>query len=257
MNDQPDYVYKNRTHWDTYAHQWVAAGERNWVSEPSWGMWGIPESELLLLPQDMTGMKTVELGCGTGYVSGWMARRGASVVGIDNSEAQLATARRLADEHGIELKLIHGNAEQVPYPDGHFDFAISEYGVAIWADPFKWIPEAHRVLRPGGTLVFLGNHPFVMITQIPESGEPASNELRSPYFGMHRVDWQDEDGDAGTEFNLTISGWIRLFAETGFDVVAFHELQSPTRGEEVRFFASMDWAHDYPSEQVWVLRKRG
>src|SRR5262245_45903507 len=40
----------------------------------------------------------------------------ATVVGIDNSEAQLATARRLAAEHGVALRLIHGNAESVPYP---------------------------------------------------------------------------------------------------------------------------------------------
>ncbi len=256
MTDLPDYVLKNRAHWDSYADQWVASGERNWVSDPGWGIWGIPESKLRLLPEDMTGMRAIELGCGTGYVSAWMAQRGASVVGIDNSERQLATARRLAAEHNIDLELIHGNAEEVPFPDGHFDYAISEYGVAIWADPYKWIPEAHRVLKPGGTLTFLGNHPLVMITQRPDSGDPVGTELLSPYFGMHRIDWLDEDGDEGTEFNLPISAWMRLFTATGFEIVAFHELQSPTAGEEVRFYASMDWAHSYPTEQVWVLRKK-
>ena len=116
-----------------------------------------------MLPGDMSGMRAIELGCGTGYVSAWMARRGASVVGIDNSERQLATARRLATEHGVELTLHHGNAEQVPYPDQHFDFAISEYGAAIWCDPQVWIPEAHRLLRPGGELVFLGNSPWAIV----------------------------------------------------------------------------------------------
>ena len=50
-----------------------------------------------MLPADMSGLAAIELGCGTGYVSGWMARRGASVVGIDNSRRQLDTARRLAN----------------------------------------------------------------------------------------------------------------------------------------------------------------
>ena len=135
MADLPDYVLTNRTHWDKWAHEWVAMGERAWASEPSWGMWGIAESELRLFPADMTGMDAIELGCGTGYISGWMIRRGARVVGIDNSERQLATARRLAKHHGVELELIHGNAETVPYPDASFDFAVSEYGAAIWADP--------------------------------------------------------------------------------------------------------------------------
>ena len=105
----------------------------------------------------MAGMDAIELGCGTGYISGWMARRGACVVGIDNSERQLATARRLAEQHDVSLTLHHGSAETIPLPDASFDFAISEYGAAIWCDPRIWIPEAHRLLRPGADLVFLGN----------------------------------------------------------------------------------------------------
>ena len=251
----PDYVLKNRALWDAQAEGWVAAGERSWAGEPSWGIWGIPERELQLLPEDMSGTRAIELGCGTGYVSSWLARRGASVVGIDNSARQLATAQRLADEHGVELELVHGNAEQLSYPDESFDFAISEYGAAIWADPYRWIPEAWRVLRPGGQLVFLGNHPLVMLTQDFNSDAPANRTLQNPYFGMHRIEWTEPDGTAGTEFNLPTSEWMRLFFEVGFDVLAYHELRSPERGDQVRFFVTADWAHDYPSEQVWKLRK--
>ena len=257
MTELPDYVLKNQGHWDAQADQWVAPEERAWVAEPSWGIWSVPESELRLLPDDMTGMRTVELGCGTGYVSAWIAKRGASVIGIDSSERQLATARRLAAEHGVDLELIHGNAEEIPFPDGLFDYAISEYGVAIWADPYKWLPEAHRVLRQGGRLVFLGNHPLVVLTQRRDSDAPVGTELLYPYFGMHRIDWREEDGDEGTEFHLTISDWVRLFNTVGFEIVDYHELQSPTPGKEVHFYASADWAHAYPTEQIWVLRKRG
>ncbi|MDH3499960.1 MAG: class I SAM-dependent methyltransferase [Acidimicrobiia bacterium] len=255
MPDLPDYVLTNRELWDTTAHDWVAMGERAWTEEPSWGIWGIPETDLRLLPDDMTGMRTIELGCGTAYVSEWMIRRGAEAVGIDNSEQQIATARRLADEHGAQLELIHGNAETVPYPDESFDFAISEYGVAIWADPYKWVPEAWRVLRPGGHLVMLGNHPLVSITQRLDVDEPTTRTLLHPYFGMHRIDW-DDGKERGTEFNLTISEWHRLWANTGFEFLEYLELRSPAPGNEVRFFASADWAHDYPTEHVWKVRKR-
>ena len=37
-----------------------------------------------------------------------------------------------------------------------FDLVISEYGASLWADPYAWVPECARVLRPGGRLVFLG-----------------------------------------------------------------------------------------------------
>jgi SAM-dependent methyltransferase len=255
-SDLPDYVVKNRKLWDRQAADWVAAGERGWKGEPSWGVWAIPERELRLLPDDMSGMRSIELGCGTGYVSSWMIRRGAVAVGIDNSEQQLATARRLAREHVVELELLHGNAEQVPYEAASFDFAISEYGVAIWADPLVWIPEAHRILASGGQLVFLGNHPLAIVTQDLHSDEPTSHTLRNPYFGMHRIDWSEPNGAEGTEFNLPISEWLRLFDRVGFDVIAYHELRAPEASAEVRFSVTASWAHDYPSEQVWHLRKR-
>ena len=67
----------------------------------------------------------------------------------------MASARALQLEFGLEFPLLHGNAEEVPFPDGSFDLAISEYGASIWCDPYRWIPEAARLLRSGGELVFL------------------------------------------------------------------------------------------------------
>ena len=99
----------------------------------------MPESQLRILPDDIAGWDVVELGCGTGYISAWLARLGARPVGINNSEAQLETARRLQREFGLEFPLVHGNAEDVPAPDASFDLAISEYGASIWCDPYRWI----------------------------------------------------------------------------------------------------------------------
>lgn len=252
---EPDYLATNRSHWEKWAHTWVATGEERWAGEAVWGLWSTPERGLSLLPADMCGMDAIELGCGTGYVSGWMARRGARVLGIDSSAQQLATARRLAAEHAVELELVLGRAEQVDRPDGSFDFAISEYGAAIWSDPYVWVPEAWRLLRPGGRLVLLGSHPFVVLVQDFASDAPATGRLINPYFGMHRIDWDDGE-DQGTEFNLPISEWMALFDRVGFDVLAFHELRAPQPGPERHFFVTRDWGYVYPAEQVWKLRKR-
>ena len=187
MSDLPEHVRLNREAWDKWAREYEESGHRNWSEEPSWGVWAVPESQLSMLPEDMSGMDAIELGCGTGYVSSWMARRGASVTGIDNSQAQLDTARRFQQEFGIEFPLLYGNAEEVPLPDASFDFAISEYGASIWCDPYRWIPEACRLLRPGGGLVFLVNAPL-LITCIPDEDDvPAGTELLRPLFGMHRL----------------------------------------------------------------------
>ena len=216
MNESelPEHVSENRTYWDNMADEWVEPGERSWnAKEPSWGCWQYPESKLGLLPDDMTDKTSIELGCGTAYVSSWLARRGATVVGIDNSDRQLATAARLAKEHGVDLTLHHGNAETVPYPDEHFDFAISEYGAAIWCDPYVWLPEAYRVLKPGGELVFLGNSPLAVLCW-PQDGTAQDSALHRDYFSMHCIDWRDAVEDpGGMEFNLPISEWFRLFKE--------------------------------------------
>jgi SAM-dependent methyltransferase len=252
-----DHVAVNRDFWNGMAADWVAAGERAWASDQvSWGNWSVPETELHLLPEDMSGMAAIELGCGTGYVSAWMARRGARVTGIDVSAGQLATARRLMAEHALDITFPEGNAEATGLPDASFDFAISEYGAAIWCDPDLWLPEAHRLLRPGGTLVFLGNHPMTLITT-PPNGAPCERVLHRPYRDLTGADWREVEIDpGGIEFNRTISGWMALFDTVGFDVLKYHELFAPREAEGDRYSIPSDWAKDYPAEQVWVLSRR-
>ena len=245
----------NRDYWNGMARDWVAAGERLWGSDPEWGIWGLPEADLRLLPDDMSQMAAIELGCGTGYVSGWMVRRGAAATAIDISVAQLATARRLSAQHGAEIDFVIGSAEAVPRADGSFDFAISEYGAAIWCDPERWLREAWRLLRSGGELVFLGNHPLSMVCT-PANGAAAGFSLEMSYRTLGRLDWSEVKTDpGGVEFNRSISGWMRLFREIGFRVEEFQELYAPDALTDERFGVPANWAKDFPSEQVWRLRK--
>jgi SAM-dependent methyltransferase len=252
MSDLPEHAQKNRAAWDEWASEYEETGHRNWSSdEPDWGIWGVPEAELRMLPEDMTGMDAIELGCGTGYVSSWMARRGANVTGIDNSEAQLATARRFQQEFDIEFPLLHGNAEEVPFPDASFDFAISEYGASIWCDPYKWIPEAWRLLRPGGRLVFLVNATLLVLCMPEEDDVPAADKLLRPQFGLHELAWPDNS----VNFYLPHGKTIELLRTTGFEVEELIEVQPP-EGSETRYkLAPIEWARQWPTEDVWKARK--
>jgi SAM-dependent methyltransferase len=253
MSDLPEHAQKNRAAWDQWASEYEEPGRRNWSEEPSWGIWAVPEAELRMLPEDMSGMDAIELGCGTAYVSSWMARRGATVTGIDNSEKQLESARRFQQEFGIEFPLLHGNAEEVPLPDASFDFAISEYGASIWCDPYKWIPEAWRLLRPGGRLVFLVNATLLIMCSPDEDDVPASSELLRPLFGMHKLAWPDNS----VNFYLPHGKTIELLRSTGFEVEELIEVQAP-EGATTRFtLAPPEWARKWPSEDVWKARKSG
>lgn len=254
----PEHVAANREAWDRYAHEFVEPGERAWATDVvTWGIWGIPETDVRLLPDDVRGHDVIELGCGTAYVSAWLAKRGARPVGVDNSPAQLETARRLQKEHGLEFPVHLGNAEKTPFPDASFDGAISEYGAALWADPYAWIPEASRLLKPGGWLMFLTNSPLVIMT-IPDEGDieaPATTTLLRPMFGMHRQEWK---GDTSVEFHLPHGAWIDLLHANGFDVDRLVELQ-PAADATTRYtsIATIEWARQWPSEEAWIARKRG
>ncbi len=254
MTELPEHVARNRASWDEWATDYVADGERNWRShEPSWGIWGVPESQLRMLPDDAAGLDAIELGCGTGYVSAWLARRGARPVGIDNSRAQLDTAARLQREHGVEFPLLHGDAEQVPLPDDAFDFAISEYGASIWCDPYRWIPEAARLLRPGGRLVFLVNAALLMLCAPDEDGVPAGDRLLRPYFGMHRFEWPDDDS---VEFHLPHGELIALLRRSGFEIEELIEVRPPDDATTRYPLVTLDWAQRWPCEEVWKVRRR-
>ncbi len=247
------HVLRNRAVWDRRAAEYAPAGERNWRSEPDWGIWGIPDAEVHILPE-VAGLDVIELGCGTAYISSWLARRGARVTGIDNSTRQLATARRLQEEHHLHFLLIHGDAEHVPLPSASFDLAISEYGASIWCDPYRWIPEAARLLRIGGQLIFLVNGSLLMLCVPDDENLPAETKLLRDYFGMHRFEWPDDDA---VEFHLGYGDWIRLLRGNAFEVEDLVELRPGPDASTTYPFVTLDWARRWPSEEVWIARKHG
>jgi SAM-dependent methyltransferase len=255
MEGLPEHVRRNRESWDKEAARYVEPAHRAWASaEPYWGIYAVPEADVgMLAGIELDGIDSVELGCGTGYVSAWLARRGARPVGIDNSEAQLATAREMQREHGIEFPLIHGNAETTGLPDQSFDLAISEYGASIWCDPYRWIPEAARLLRPGGHLVFLVNSVLAMLCMPPDEDGAAGERLLRPQFGIHRFEWP---GEESVEFHLSHGDQLRLLRSTGFEVEDLIEVR-PAEGATTTYdWMPLDWARRWPCEEIWKARRR-
>jgi ubiquinone/menaquinone biosynthesis C-methylase UbiE len=255
-SDLPDYVKANRNHWTKNNAAYTdGSAETAWNKrEISWGVWNTPESEIKVLP-DVRGKDVVELGCGTAYVSAWLKRGGARrVVGVDVTPAQLETARRLDRKYGLGLELVEANAEATGLPDASFDLAISEYGASIWCDPYKWIPEAARLLRPDGELVFLRNSTVSMLCT-PDTGKVQDRLLR-PQLGMNRMGWLDT---GETEFQLGHGDLIRLLRKSGFEILDMVEIFASADAKNHPFYGeymSVEWAQKWPSEEMWRARKR-
>ena len=249
-----DHETRNRDAWTEYAAAHVERAAEAWAQEEiAWGVWQVPEKELGVLP-DVAGKDVVELGCGAAYFSAWLARRGARPVGVDLTPAQLEAARALQLRFGLDFPLVEASAEEVPLGDESFDLALSEYGASIWADPHRWVPEAARLLRPGGELVFLVNGTFAILCSTDEEVPPGT-ELRRPYFGMHRFEWS---GDEDVNFYLGYGDWIRLLRDSGFEVLDLIEVKAPEEAKPHRFPAlpTAEWARQWPAEEIWVARKR-
>ena len=244
---------KNAASWtQANANYTDANAETNWaLDEICWGIWGIDESELNVLG-DVGGLDVVELGCGTAYFSAWLAKRGARPVGVDVTPAQLATARRMMEKTGIEFPLVEADAGETGLPSESFDLVLSEYGASIWVDPYRWIPEAARLLRPGGRLVFLRNSTLVILCS--DDDVPAKERLVLPQFGLHRVEWPGE----GVEFHLAHGEWIDVLRANGFEIERLIEIQAPADAETHEYYAyvTADWARKWPCEELWAATKK-
>jgi SAM-dependent methyltransferase len=250
---QPEYVARNQRLWTEWAAHYAKSDRQIWATgDVRWGIWRMPESEANIFPE-VADLDVLELGCGTAYVSSWIQRRGGRAVGLDPTRAQLETAARFQREFDVRFPLVQAVAESVPMSDGTFDVIISEYGASIWADPYKWVPEASRLIRPGGELVFL-THSMLLMLCLPEEDEPAGDRLINDYFGIHRF---ETAFDESVNFHLGHGDWIRLLRNNGFEIVDLVELRPQEDATTSYDFVTLEWARRWPCEEVWKARKTG
>jgi SAM-dependent methyltransferase len=226
-------------------HAW-----RAWAApEITWGVFNMPERQLGVLGT-VDGLDVVELGCGTAYLSAWLAKREALPVGVDLTAAQLATARRCQETFGIRFPLIEADAGNLPLRADSFDLAVSECGASLWCDPALWVPEAARVLRPGGRLVFHITSLLVTLCLPPDA--LAALKLLHPQRAVYRL----QPPGGGVEFHPAHSAWIQILCAAGFMVEALHELYAPPGATNHPYYqlATAEWAQQWPVEEIWTAR---
>ena len=249
-----DYLERNQRAWDAWAAAAAARSRREWhTDELEWGLWNTPESVLRLVDWMQPGSNVIELGCGTAGVSSWLARTGMHVVGVDFSRYQLERAEELQRELGIEFALVHANAEQVPFERGGFDVAVSDYGASVWCDPVRWLPEARRLLRTDGRLIFFTPAPM-MLACTPPDGSVPGQQLQSDYFSLRFMEFGPENG---VEFQLPYSGWARLLYDTGFVIEDIVETRPDASATPRHPFVTSEWARRWPTEVIWIARAVG
>jgi ubiquinone/menaquinone biosynthesis C-methylase UbiE len=245
------HAHKNRAMWeatsDSYEqqHALALAGEK----AMSWGLWRIPEAELHILGE-VAGKDVLEFGCGAARWSIALAKCGARPVGLDISSRQLQHARRLLDEAGLNFPLIEASAEDVPLPDASFDIVFCDWGAMTFCDPHRTVPEAARLLRPGGLFAFSTATSISVVCQNMQTDQIERTFLHD-YFGMTHLEWPDQ-----VDFQLPYGEWIRLFRRNGFVVEDLVETRPPVGATSTyRSETENEWARHWPMENIWRLRK--
>jgi len=240
----------NRSLWAVMNERFTdSAAEGLWLRPDAvWGLFAVPERDLGVLGQ-VHGLDVVELACGTAYFSAWLARAGARTVAVDISHEQLMTARRMQAQVGPVFPLVQADGERVPLAGGRYDLVVSEHGAAVWCDPELWLPEAARLLRPGGRLVFMTNSHLSALCVPAEEGVAGERLLRGQR-EAYQVRWPG----GGVEFHPSHGDWVRLLRGAGFVVAAMHEIYAPPEGSDHAFYeiVSKDWATRWPAEELWV-----
>ena len=242
---------KNRAGWDAQSDEYQAAHSAELVGDNAlaWGIWRIPEADLRVLG-DVQGKDILELGCGQGEWSLALARKGARVVGLDNSAARLSYARRYQEGQGVRFPLVHASADMAPLADESFDIVFCDYGAMTFLPPDRSVPEVARLLRPGGLLAFTTTHPFLWCCW-PAGADEARPELVADYF---TIDFDEDDGIV--DFNAPLGRWIRIFVGSGFVIEDMIEVQPPEGASSSFGGRPLEWARRWPAELLWKVRKR-
>jgi SAM-dependent methyltransferase len=249
-----DDVRANLASWEADSADYQArnAPQLNRWDRLGWGTWDVPEDEVLALG-DVEGVGALELGCGACRFGIKVAMRGARVTGLDFSANQLVAGQANVRETGVRLPLVRASAEEIPFADGSFDLVFCDHGAMSFTDPELTIPEAARVLRSGGFMVFNIATPFIW-TFWGEDDEPPGREVRRPYFGGGRTVWPDPD--PSVEWQLTYGEWIRIFRSSDLVVEDLIELR-PAEDASTTYqsYSTLEWARDFPAENIWKVRK--
>lgn len=143
----------------------------------------------------------LEIGAGSGLnlpIYGPQVRR---LHALDPSGSLLRMARRKVSGHGFPVELLQGSAEQLPLADGAVDTVVSTWTLCSIADVAKALRELRRVLRPGGSLLFVehGRAPDAGVARWQDRIEPVWKPLAGGCHLTRRID--------------------RLIADAGFEIV--------------------------------------
>ena len=226
------------------------------------------EKDLRLLPGLKAGMKALELGCGGGQNSIWLARRGLECAAFDISEEQLRHARALARENGVKIAFSRGSFERWPARfKGPYDFIHSSHAFEFADDPAAAIRRISDALVPGGWLMISTVHPLYngdWVESYDEEGEVDGMGLFLRNYFTPPDDVRLKRGKVDVISRAyPVSSWFDWLRFAGFSVERISEPPAYRPGEGDPPYTNKDWADTegelqaIPGTLILLARKKG
>lgn len=209
--------------WDSNASFWVRIIRehrdkyRNELTDPA----------MLKAIGASTGMTMLDAGCGEGYLSRILARRGATVTGVDSSGKLIEAARTQSHTDGLPISFDVASVDELPYADNTFDLVVCNHLVNDLYDPSKAIGEFARILHDDGRVVILMLHPC-FYNKHAERSQATNGLIASSYFETRSIDQAFEvDGltspVANTAWFRPLEFYTEALCKSGFAITSLTE----------------------------------
>jgi SAM-dependent methyltransferase len=194
----------------------------------------------------------LEIGCGAGQNSIFLAKQGAQCIALDISEEQLAHGRKLAAAEKVEVDFLRVSMDALG-DLGKFDLIHSTYALPFSADPKKVIADAAVMLKPGGTFLLTTGHPLYTGEWL-DIGNDEDGLFLPDYFRPEpdvRMSLDDKTMSAAQTWPIsTIAEWILTAGLTIERLLEPAPMPIPEMSEaEIRAkvpYESADWRALYP-----------
>jgi SAM-dependent methyltransferase len=250
--DLSSFTRSNRDLWNATSEEYQRSHRSELEGDVLWGPSMPPETTLRILGDSVAGKDVLEICCGGGQCSVYLAEQGARAVGVDISSKQLENARRLASDRRVSVRFVESNAENLSaFPDASFDIAFSSYAFGFIEDIGRTFREVFRVLRPGGLFAFSWSSPIH--TCVERGGDSALRFARS-YFDRTPLVYDDEHGRE-VNFYRTYGDWLRHLVDAGFVVTDLLEPEPMPKESTYPEDFPLDKIRRVPGTMIWRARK--
>ncbi len=180
---------------------------------------------------NVSGLAVIDVGCGAGYFSREMSRRGAQVTALDLSPQMIRIAKTLSGNENISYRVLDAANIGESFPPESFDLATACVTLQDTYDPSALIAAVHRVLKPGARFVFCNTHPC---TDTPyrrwvmdEAGRKTALEIAG-YFDRGPIEFEWKSSRYKYDWTTTgihapLSDWISWIVDAGFKIERMEE----------------------------------